>query len=195
MPEGPPLELPAVPQTDDDLLEAAIRLADAERRSLDTAPLQPGDRVGLFDLDEKRLNGLTGVLLRPVAPRKGMAPRWYVELPGKSPLRLPTANLARLPPPLVETPTPRASTAFICSVCAYPYDDEADVHHPGTNTVDTVCTLCHDVTCRIMRTRTGTTVRRMFGDARSPHLRRHILLHLLPRRLSVQLRRPYPPLP
>lgn len=59
---------PAAPRNDDDLIEDATRLANAERSFRDATPLQPGGREGLFDLAKARLNGLTGVLLRPVAP-------------------------------------------------------------------------------------------------------------------------------
>ena len=141
LPEPSPAAAPSAPRADDDLIEDAIRLADAERSSQDT-PLQPGDRVGLFNLDDARLNGLTGVVLRPVAPRNGMAPRWYVEVPGKPPLRLKTAHLARLPPAVEEAPAPRASAGFTCCACNRRVDDGSDTPHPGAVSGDPYCTAC-----------------------------------------------------
>lgn len=42
----------------------------------------------------------------PLAPRKDSAPRWFGEVPGKPFLRIPTAHLARPPPPVFEASAP-----------------------------------------------------------------------------------------
>ena len=144
--EGPPSASPARPRTDNDLIEDAICIADAERAS-HASGLQRGDRVGLFDFGSAPLNGRTGILLDPVAPRKGSVPKWSVLVQGKrTPLRLPTAQLARLPPLATAGPTPPASTAFICAACGGD-PGEGSPHpgpHPGHNTGDALCTVCYD---------------------------------------------------